>query len=129
MAKYRSKFEKTIAKLSDKRIKHEPFQIKYVLEKMYTPDFELPNGILIEAKGNFRSASERTKMLHIKKQNPKYDIRFLFQNPNLKISKSSKTTYAKWAEKNGFKWASGAHIPQEWVEEKITKCNIIIGQI
>lgn len=117
MKKFRSIFEKTIAKLSDKRIKYESVSLQYTVVKKYTPDFELPNGILVEAKGNFRSTAERTKMLKIKKQHPEVDIRFLFQNPNLKIQKNSKTTYAMWAEKNGFKWASGAHIPQEWVNE------------
>jgi len=116
--KFRSKYEKTIKQLSDKRIKYEPIKLEYIVKKEYSPDFVLPNGILVEAKGNFRSTFERTKMLLIKEQNPEYEIRFLFQNPNLPIQKGSKTTYAKWAEKKGFKWASGEQIPQEWVDEK-----------
>jgi len=119
VAKFRSKFEAKIKKLSDKRIQYEAITLEYTLHKKYTPDFILPNGILVEAKGNFRTTAERTKMVEIKKQNPDVEIRFLFQNPNLKISKKSKTTYSTWAEQKGFKWASGAHVPQAWVDEKV----------
>ena len=117
MAKFRSDYERTIAKLSDKRIKYEPIKISYVLEKKYEPDFVLPNGIMVEAKGYLRPG-DRTKMLAVKKQHPELDIRFLFQRAENTISKTSKTTYAAWAKKNGFKWSSGSHIPQEWVNEK-----------
>lgn len=116
MPKFRSKFEKTIAKLSDKKIKYESVKIPYVLEHNYTPDFTLPNGILIEAKGYLRP-SDRKKMIAVKKQHPELDIRFLFQRAENTINKISKTTYSKWAEKNGFRWASGSHIPDEWLKE------------
>ena len=50
----------------------------------YKPDFVLPNGIIIETKGQFLS-SDRTKHKLIAKQNPLLDIRFVFSNPNTKI--------------------------------------------
>ena len=48
------------------------------------------------------------------------DLRFVLQSPNGKIYKGSKTTYAQWCEKNGFKWAK-KEIPQEWIDEKPTQ--------
>lgn len=81
----------------------------------YTPDFVLPNGVIIEAKGLFL-ARDRTKHLLIQKQYPELDIRFIFNNPNAKLSKKSKTTYAGWCEKHGFEYAKGT-IPDEWLHE------------
>ena len=90
----------------------------------YTPDFVIyarPDGYLrtkplvIETKGRFLTA-DRQKHLLVKKQHPDRDIRFVFSNPNQKISKTSKTTYAAWCEKHGFQYAK-EHIPQSWLEE------------
>ncbi len=81
----------------------------------YTPDFVLPNGIIIEAKGVL-DAETREKHINIKRSNPDLDIRFVFQNPKNKIYKGSKTTYADWAEKNGFK-CSTRQIPEAWFRE------------
>lgn len=121
MIRYRSKFEKSIAKNSKKGFKYEDPESKlnYTVDKVYNPDFTLPNGIIVEAKGNFRTTYERSKMIHVKKANPEKDIRFLFMDANLKIRKGSKTTYWEWAEKNGFKWAEGDKIPDAWYREKI----------
>lgn len=69
----------------------------------YTPDFALPNGIIIETKGRFVT-KDRQKHLLIKAQHPGLDIRFVFSNPNARISKESSTTYAMWCEKHGFKY-------------------------
>ena len=80
----------------------------------YTPDFELPNGIILETKGRFTTA-DRQKHKHIKAQYPHLDIRFVFSNPKNRISKQSKTTYAKWCDQYGFKW-SGPVVPDEWIE-------------
>ena len=97
------------------KFEYEKKKIKYVLkEKTYTPDFELlNNGVIVECKGYFK-ASDRTKHIRIKEQNPELDIRFVFSNPNNRLSKVSKTTYAEWAEKNGFLWAEKL-IPKEWM--------------
>lgn len=83
----------------------------------YTPDFELPNGIIIESKGRFVVA-DRQKHLLVKKQHPELDIRFVFSSSKQKISKGSKTTYADWCEKHGFKYADKL-IPQAWLDEAI----------
>ncbi len=81
----------------------------------YTPDFILPNGIIIESKGRFVTA-DRQKHLLVKKQHPDKDIRFVFSNSRQKISKGSKTSYADWCEKYGFKYADKV-IPQAWLNE------------
>ena len=78
----------------------------------YHPDFRLPNGIYIEGKGRF-VAADRKKHLLIKAQHPELDIRFIFQNSNTRISKASKTTYADWCNKYGFKFADKV-IPEDW---------------
>ena len=82
----------------------------------YTPDFELPNGIIIESKGRFLT-EDRQKHLLVQKQHPEYDIRFVFSNSKTKISKRSPTTYAMWCDKNNFKYAD-KEIPDAWLKEK-----------
>ena len=114
--KYRSKFEKTLGKLFEVAgvvVNYEPFKLPYVLHSTYTPDFELPNGIIIEAKGVLKP-SDRRKMKAVKKQHPDLDIRFVFQNAYNKLDKRSPTSYAQWAEKNGFLWAH-KKVPEEWM--------------
>lgn len=86
-----------------------------LMYRKYTPDFILPNHIIIESKGLF-TAADRRKHLEVKRQHPSLDIRFVFTNSKRKLSKKSKTTYAMWCEKNGFKYAD-VDIPQEWIKE------------
>ena len=86
----------------------------------YTPDFPLTTlgtgkKIYIETKGRFMVA-DRQKHILIRKQRPDLDIRFVFDNPNGRISKTSKTTYAMWCEKNDFLYARKL-IPEEWINE------------
>ena len=97
--------------------KYEEFKIKYEVNesRTYTPDFEIPNGIIIESKGRFVSA-DRKKHLLVKKQHPHLDIRFVFSNSRAKISKGSKTSYGDWCDKNGFLYADKL-IPEEWLNE------------
>lgn len=87
-------------------------------ERKYLPDFYIPfkegtGAILVETKGRFVT-EDRQKHLHIRASNPELDIRFVFSNANARISKQSSTTYAMWAERNGFKWAHRS-IPLEWL--------------
>lgn len=97
---------------------YEKFKIKWVLhqDKVYTPDFKLPNGIIVESKGRFLT-DDRMKHLEVKKQHPHLDIRFVFSNSKTKIKKGSKTSYADWCDKHGFKWADKL-IPEEWLNEQ-----------
>jgi len=97
-------------------VKYEEFKIKYQVNEVrtYTPDFELPNGIIIESKGRFVVA-DRKKHLLIKKQHPDLDIRFVFSDSRAKINKGSKTTYGMWCDKHGFLFADKL-IPEEWIK-------------
>ena len=81
----------------------------------YSPDFVLPNGIIIETKGRFVTA-DRQKHLLIQEQQPDLDIRFVFSNSRQKISKQSKTTYAMWCFTHGFQFSDKA-IPEDWLRE------------
>ena len=115
MANYRSGFERTLAaQLSKARIKfdYETLQLPYVLNRTYWPDFILPNGVLIEAKGKL-DADTKSKMIAVKKAHPELDIRFVFMRGTNKLSKRSKKTYMDWAEDNGFPAADGV-IPEDW---------------
>ena len=98
--------------------KYESFKIDWedVRYRKYTPDFLLPNGIIIETKGLF-TAEDRRKHLLVKKQNPVLDIRFVFESSKRRISKVSKTTYGMWCEKHGFLYADKL-VPEDWLREE-----------
>lgn len=86
-----------------------------VKRRRYTPDFVLPNGIIIETKGRFLTA-DRQKHKDIQAEHPGLDIRFVFSRAAARLSKTSKTTYADWCERYGFLWAEGS-IPETWLRE------------
>lgn len=96
---------------------YETVTLEYVPDKpkKYTPDFVLPNGIVVESKGRFVTA-DRTKHRLVKKQHPDLDIRFVFSNSRSRISKQSQTTYADWCRLQGFLFAD-RYIPAEWLQE------------
>lgn len=93
---------------------YESTKVPYVLRANYTPDFILPNGVMLEAKGYFKPA-DRRKMKAVKEANPDLDIRIVFQSPHNKLNKGSKTTYAMWADKHGFPHCSFHNIPDTWL--------------
>ena len=93
---------------------YESKTVPYIIQHSYTPDFILPNGIWLECKGYWDSA-DRRKVKAVKEQNPDIDLRMVFQAPFNKISKKSKTTYAKYCEKLGIPWTSWANIPLNWL--------------
>ena len=84
--------------------------------RTYTPDFVLPNGIIIESKGMF-TAADRRKHLAIQKQHPDLDIRFVFENSRRKLRKGAKSTYAEWCIKYNFLYYDRI-IPEDWLKEK-----------
>lgn len=117
---FRSGLEGDISKQLERgghRVIYEELVIPWEEHKFrkYTPDFLLPNGIIIESKGRFVTA-DRQKHLAIKKQYPVLDIRFVFSRSASKISKTSKTTYAKWCSTKGFEYADQA-IPGPWLAD------------
>jgi Autographiviridae endonuclease I len=99
----------------------------------YTPDFPLPNGIIVESKGYFKP-EDRAKHLLIKQQHPNLDIRFVFQRGATYIASKKErekreanarrqgkplpkhATYIDWCRKNGFQCAEKL-IPQAWIDE------------
>jgi len=118
---FRSGLEKRIADdLTQRGVPYEYEKHKITYEvpartSTYTPDFKLPNGIIIEAKGRF-DTEDRQKHLLIKQQHPALDIRLVFSRAAAPIYKGSPTTHAAWAEKHGFKWAEKL-IPPAWAKE------------
>ena len=112
---YRSKFEQSIAENLERRgcrFGYESEIIRYVLECRYTPDFMLPNGVIVEAKGRM-SARDSRKHRAIKKQHPDLDIRFVFMNMNTRVE-GSRFTHQQWCEKYNFEYSERI-IPKEWL--------------
>jgi hypothetical protein len=117
---YRSGLEDDIAKdLKDRGVEfeYEKLKVRWQLleNKTYTPDFKLPNGIIIESKGRFVQA-DRKKHLIIQDQHPFLDIRFVFSNSKAKLYKGAKSTYGDWCNKHGFLYAD-KRIPEEWLTQ------------
>jgi hypothetical protein len=123
-ARYRSGLEQRVAKQLREEgvaVDFESHRVPYLVpqrEAKYLPDFHhKPTGIILEAKGWFKTASERQKYIHVRNSNPGIDIRFVFQNARKPIYKGSKTTYAKWATDHDFKWSDKGLVPAAWVNE------------
>jgi hypothetical protein len=116
--RFRSRFEQKIAaNLSQNAVAYTYETLKLPYQKppsIYKPDFILSSGLILEVKGRFTS-KDRTKHLLIKQQYPHLDIRFVFQNANQRLSKTSTTTYAEWCLKHGFHYAH-RHLPLEWIK-------------
>lgn len=104
---YRNRFEQRVAAKLGQDWDYETIKLSYIVparKATYTPDFiNHETKTIIESKGYLR-AEDRKKLVLIQAQNPDWTIKLLFQNPRATISKASKTTYAAWAEKNGFQW-------------------------
>ena len=122
-AAYRSGLEEKLAEQLEGLglpVVFEQFEVPYVIpasDHKYTPDFVLPNGVIIEGKGIF-DADDRKKHVLIRQQHPQLDIRFVFTNSKTKLYKGSPTTYAAWCEKHGFLYAD-KFIPKAWTAESV----------
>lgn len=118
---YRSGLEEQIAhqlRTAGVDAAYEETKIPYIKPQKackYTPDWILPNGIIVESKGRFVT-EDRQKHLLIQAQHPELDIRFVFSRSATKISKTSPTSYADWCRKNGFQFADKL-IPTSWLKE------------
>jgi hypothetical protein len=117
---------------------YEKRKFHYVTEHVYTPDYELPNGIIVEAKGLWLG-EDRAKIETILRDNPGLDLRMVFSNsksyltpkknrkpppetPKLKKDGTpakvrEADTYGSWCEKRGIPYADKL-IPPEWLEER-----------
>ena len=125
MPLFKSKFEKAVW---DKLIKaypnckYEPDKYKYIqpqIDRTYTPDYKTGRSkTYLEAKGKL-DLETRKKMVWFKQSCPDIRIIFLFMNPDVKITKKSKTTYGAWATKNGFEWLDSR---KDWVNDYKKLC-------
>lgn len=112
--------DKTMEDLAQRGVHYRYEAVKLGYEKpaslhKYTPDFILPNGIIIETKGIFETA-DRQKHELLKAQHPDLDIRFVFSRSKAPLRKGSPTSYGSWCAKRGFPFADKA-IPQPWIDE------------
>lgn len=110
---------------------YETLKVPYVVpqrDAKYTPDFILPNGIVVEAKGLF-DAKDREKLILVKAQHPDLDIRLVFQSAATRIYPGSDTTVTMWADKHGFPFAI-KEIPNEWLAEppRRRQCHAMRGR-
>ncbi len=110
MPSFKSKLEEKVWATLKKEfptVKYEPQRFKFIqpeIKRTYIPDFKTGrSNIFIEAKGKL-DLETRKKMVWFRDSNPTVRIIFLFMNPDNKITKRSKTTYAMWATDNGFEW-------------------------
>ena len=110
MPSFKSKLEEKVWAVLKKNfpsVKYEPNKFKFIqpeIERTYIPDFKTGrSNLFLEAKGKL-DLETRKKMVWFKDSNPNIRIIFLFMNPDNKITKRSKTTYAMWATDNGFEW-------------------------
>jgi hypothetical protein len=116
---YRSGFEAKLAHQLQRggvSFQYETLKLEYTKTATYTPDFILPNGIIIEAKGVW-TVEDRKKHLLVREQHPHLDIRLVFMNASNKIRKGSDTTYAKWCEKKNILYANKT-IPKSWLSQQ-----------
>ena len=114
---FRSKLEEKVADLLVElgvKYEYETKKVPYIIEHIYTPDFILPSGVILECKG-YWDAEDRRKIKAVKTLNPDLDLRMVFQSPFNTISKKSKTTYAKWCERHDIPWTSFHNIPLKWL--------------
>ena len=126
---YRSGFEDQIVKqLKEQKVRYgyETANLVYVVPESnhkYTPDILLANGTIIELKGRWVTA-DRKKLKLIHDQFPDIRFRILFSNSKTKISKKSKTTYGKYADKYlpNWEWADMRKhgcLPQAWIDAEV----------
>lgn len=86
--------------------KYEGDYLKYTIPakpRKYTPDFWLNAETFIEVKGKL-DLDTRKKMEQVRIEYPMMRMIIVFGKPFNTLRKGSKTTYADWAEKNGFEY-------------------------
>ena len=89
-----------------------------MVTRKYKPDFILPNGVIVEAKGRF-TAAERKKHACLKEQRPDLDIRLLFMYDNYLTNKKNKS-YTSWCDSKEIISAVGYSIPEDWISYSLS---------
>lgn len=114
LGQYRSQLEVKVAnylEIKSTPFKYEAEKLTYVIPEtkhVYTPDFIIEYKgykLYIESKGYWR-AEDRKKTMLILESNQDIYFLMLFQDENKKISKGSKTSYAKFCSKNDIEYCS-----------------------
>jgi len=121
--RFRSGSEETVSSLltaAGYYYEYEPYYIKYEVHEVrkYLPDIVLDNNIILEVKGRFFPV-DRKKHIRLRENHPNIDVRFVFDNPNARLSKGAKSSYADWCEKNSFKYCGkkDVNVILGWVNE------------
>ena len=90
--KFRSKLEARIADLLSNlgvTYEYESTKVPYEIQFNYSPDFILPSGIMLEAKG-YWAPEDRRKILAVKKCNPEIDLRMIFRLHTIQLVRNLK---------------------------------------
>ena len=106
--KYKSLLEKRFAELLFKhgvKAEYEAKRFEFVRMAHYLPDWKLSDSLFIETKGYF-SPRNRGDLLSFREQHPGVEIFLVFAEPRNRLTAKSKTTYAEWSDKHGFRWSS-----------------------
>lgn len=107
MKKPRNRFEDRVARELGPDWAYEPMKLRYTTDHLYTPDFvHAETRTIRETKGYF-PPEDRRKMKAVVAQNPDWRFIIVFTDPEKRISKTSKVTYAAWCDKNGIAWERG----------------------
>ena len=120
---YRSGLEVRVAEqisTAGIKVEYEATKVHFMQpekSRYYSPDFILPNGIVVETKGRFMTA-DRQKHKWVKEQHPNLEIRFVFSRAAQRLSKQSPTTYGAWCHQHGFQYAD-LLIPSFWLAEPV----------
>lgn len=118
---YRSKLEGDVAVALSQQghpVNYEQTVLAYVTHQIYVPDFHLESEhglIYIEVKGRYTSA-DRSKTLRVISSNPEIRLFVALQQPNQRLSKTSKRTYAKWCNDHGIPWCP-TPIPPDYLQQ------------
>ena len=83
------------------------------VERSYTPDFFLPNGVILEVKGKFTSR-DRKIAAAMKEQYPDLDIRMVFEKDNW-LNKNHKNRYSDWCKSKGIDYCL-MKVPESWLK-------------
>ena len=89
---------------------YEAKRFEFVRIGHYTPDWKINDKLFIETKGYF-SPRNRGDLLSFREQHPDVEIFLVFSQPNNRLTSRSKTTYAAWADRHGFRWSSIKDFP------------------
>ena len=104
--KLRSTLEDKIQTILPADFTYETAKLLYSVEHRYIPDWiDTARKIIVEGKGFF-DGNDRRKMKLIKAAHPEYRIIMVFSDPKRKISKTSKTSYSAWCDKQGIEWTT-----------------------